>query len=364
MTFEGDSLILARYSEVALKSPYVRREWERAIIRDIKEKCGVGAFAKMGRIFVEDCNEECLKKVFGIVSFSPCVEISLEELPEKVLEFALNRIQGKKFVLRVKRSGNHPFTSQDIARELGAELLKHSQSSSVDLKNPDIEIFVEIRDEKCYLYDRIIPGLGGLPRGVSGKLVSLFSGGIDSPVASFLVMKRGCEVIPLYVKNGYTHDDSLQRAQEVAEILKEYQPDFELRIVDISERFTRLLQKAKELNAERYTCIFCKRLMYREAERLAKEEGALGIVTGESIGQVASQTLENLLAITSSCTLPVYRPLIGLDKIEIERIARSIGTFEASSRSVKSCEAVPKKPTTKAKIEKILEVERASGELS
>jgi len=356
-------LILARYSEVALKSPYVRREWERAIIRDIREKCGVKASVRAGRIFVEDCDPECLKRVFGIVSFSPCIEVPLEELRERVIEFASERIRNRSFALRVRRTGNHPFTSQDVARELGAELLKRVPSS-VDLENPDVEIFIEIRDDRCYIYDQIISGIGGIPRGVSGKLVSLFSGGIDSPVATFMMMKRGCEITPLYVMNGFTHEDSLKRAMEVAEILRKYQPDFELRISDLSERFRRVLRVAKDMNLERYACIFCKRLMYREAERVAREEGALGIVTGESIGQVASQTLDNLLVISSSCSLPVYRPLIGMDKVEIEKIAREIGTFEVSSRAVRPCEAVPKKPTTRAKLEKVIEVERASGELS
>ncbi|MDI3502957.1 MAG: tRNA uracil 4-sulfurtransferase, partial [Archaeoglobi archaeon] len=251
----------------------------------------------------------------------------------------------------------------DVARELGAELLRRIPDSSVNLEEPDVEIFIEIRDDKCYIYDEIIPGIGGLPRGVSGKLVSLFSGGIDSPVAAFLMMKRGCEIIPLYIKNGFSGDESLKRAKEVAEILRSYQPDFELLVSDVSERFRKLLKYASERGVERYACVLCKRLMYREAERIARECGALGIVTGESIGQVASQTLDNLLVISSATSLPVYRPLIGMDKIEIERIAREIGTFELSSRSTEPCRAVPKKPATKSRIDRIIEIERALGEL-
>ncbi|MBC7115180.1 MAG: tRNA 4-thiouridine(8) synthase ThiI [Archaeoglobi archaeon] len=362
MRSEGESLIIARYSEVALKSPYVRREWERALIRDIREKCGAEARIKAGRIFIRGAKPECLRRVFGIVSFSPCIETALEELKDRILEFSAERIRGKSFALRVKRTGNHPFTSLDVARELGAELLRRVPGSSVNLDEPDVEIFIEIRDDKCYIYDEIIPGIGGLPRGVSGKLVSLFSGGIDSPVATFLMMKRGCEIIPLYIKNGFTGEDSLERAREVAEILKSYQPDFELIVSDVSERFRELLKSASERGAEKYACVLCKRLMYREAERIAREFGALGIVTGESIGQVASQTLDNLLVISSATSLPVYRPLIGMDKIEIERIAREIGTFEISSKSTEPCRAVPRKPATRSRIERILEIERAAGE--
>jgi len=359
MAFRDDLVIIARYSEVALKSPYVRREWERALKRDIKEKCkNAEVQIKSGRIFIRGAEPECLRKVFGIVSFSPCIETTLKELKERVVEFSAKKIRGGSFALRVRRVGSHPFTSLDIARELGAELLRRFPESSVNLDKPEAEIFIEIRDDRCYIYDEIIPGVGGLPRGVSGRLVSLFSGGIDSPVATFLMMKRGCEIIPLYIKNGFSGEDSLKRAEEVAEILKSYQPDFELLVSDISEKFRELLKCAAERGLERYTCVLCKRLMYREAERVAREHDALGIVTGESIGQVASQTLENLLTISSATSLPVYRPLIGMDKIEIERIAREIGTLEVSSKSTEPCKAVPRKPATRSRIERILEIER------
>ncbi len=355
-------MFLVRYSEIFLKSEPVRRRWENALISNIREVLpGCRVRRERGRIWLEGVvDPEKLKKVFGVVSFSTCEYCTLEELNSFILPFC-NKIGLHKaitFAIRVKRVGSHEFTSQQKAAELGYLILNEFQVLKVNLECPEKEIFVEIRDKDCYLFDHMINGAGGIPLGVEGKVVALFSGGIDSPVAAWLMMKRGCKIIPIYFDIAPFSDGSiLHRAKRVADILKGYQPDFEIRVVKDT-----FLERAKEVltreGVENYTCILCKRHMYRVAERIAKEEGAKGIVTGESLGQVASQTLDNLLVLDDACSLPVYRPLIGFDKVEIERIAKEIGTFEASILPASSCSAVPKKPATKAKLEKVLDVER------
>lgn len=355
-------MYLVRYSEIFLKSEPVRRRWENALIANIREvlpECRVRR--ERGRIWLEGAvDPEKLKKVFGVVSFSDCKYCTLENLNSFSLDFCdeIGIDKSRTFAVRVKRVGVHDFTSQQKAAELGDLILNKFKYLKVDLESPEKKIFVEIRNEDCYLFDAVVKGVGGIPLGVEGKLVALFSGGIDSPVAAWFMMKRGCKIIPLYFDIAPFSDESmLNRAKRVANVLKEYQPDFEIEVVKDT-----FLERAKEalkrMRIENYTCILCKRHMYRVAECIAKEEGAKGIVTGESLGQVASQTLDNLLVLDDACSLPVYRPLIGFDKVEIERIAREIGTFDASIRPASSCSAVPKKPVTKAKLEKVLDVER------
>ncbi|MBA5941928.1 MAG: tRNA 4-thiouridine(8) synthase ThiI [Methanophagales archaeon] len=358
-------LYLLRYSEIFLKSEAVRRRWENALIFNIRNalpECRVKR--ERGRIWLDGVsNPDKLKRLFGIISFSKCKYCMLKDLNSFVLDFcdeiAIER--ARTFAVRVKRVGTHEFTSPQKVAELGSLVLNKFKDFNlkVDLKSPEKTLFVEIRNEDCYLFDDVVKGAGGIPLGVEGKLLALFSGGIDSPVAAWFMMKRGCRVIPIYFDNTpFSDESSLRRAKRVAEILKEYQPDFEIRVEDGGNFLIRAKEVLRKDGIENYTCILCKRQMYRVAERIAKEEGAKGIVTGEAIGQVASQTLDNLLVLDEACSLPVYRPLIGLDKIEIERIAKEIGTFEASIFPASSCSAVPDKPTTKAKLDKVLEAEK------
>ncbi len=356
-------LYLVRYSEIFLKSEWVRKRWEDRLIKNIRRVLDCRIRRERGRIWVitEDPKaKEKLKKIFGIVSFSECHHCRLEELDRFVVEFCrmIGIEKAKTFAVRVKRVGTHDFTSQQKAAELGAVILRNFPHLKVDLDNPEVTIYVEIRGEDCYLFSEIVRGVGGIPLGVEGRLVSLFSGGIDSPVATWMMMKRGCEVIPVYFDcKPFTDDSTLRRAKAVAEVLREYDPDFELRIVEHGVFLRRLKELLREMKLEGYTCVLCKRRMLRVAEEIAREEGAKGIVTGDSLGQVASQTLDNLAVIDEVCKLPVYRPLIGFDKLEVEEIARKIGTFEASTMQAKECGAVPKKPTTRAKLERVLEIE-------
>ncbi len=356
-------LYLVRYGEIFLKSEWVRRRWERRLIQNIKKVINCKIRRERGRIWVitdDPKAKEKLRRIFGIVSFSECDHCKLGELDNFILDFCRRELgKAKTFAVRVKRVGIHDFTSQQKASELGSLILKHFPHLKVDLDEPEFTLYVEIRGEDCYLFTKVEEGAGGIPIGVEGKLVSLFSGGIDSPVATWMMMKRGCEVISIYFDcTPFTDETTLSRAKIVAAVLREYWPDFELRIIDHGSFLRKVKDLLKEKRLEGYTCILCKRRMLRVAEDIAREVGAKGIVTGDSLGQVASQTLDNLMVIDDVCSLPIYRPLIGMDKVEVERLARKIGTFEASTRRVKDCSAVPKKPTTKARLEVVEEIEK------
>jgi tRNA uracil 4-sulfurtransferase len=354
-------MYLVRYSEIALKSEPVRRRWEDILITNIqKVQPGVKVSKERGRIWLEGpVDPEKLRKVFGIVSFSEVDHCRLEELDSSILDFCerTGLDKAKTFALRLRRVGNHPFKSREMTIRLADLILARFTDLGVDLEAPQATVFVEIRDDDVYLYRNAIKGPGGIPLGVEGRLVALFSGGIDSPVASWMMMKRGCRIIPVYADlESFSSPGALARAQAVIEALRAYQPDLELRVVkdDFLKRAKDVLKKE---DLENYTCIICKRRMYRLAESVAREVDAKGIVTGESLGQVASQTLDNLFVLDSCASMPVYRPLIGFDKVEAEKIAREIGTYGPSILPAEGCKAVPHKPATKARLEKVLKIE-------
>src|SRR5512136_2938490 len=247
-TAEGFAeMYLIRYSEIALKSPPVRRRWEDVLVSNLQKaqpECKVRK--SWGRIWLEgDVDPEKLKKVFGIVSFSKCEHCRLQDLSSFILRYcdATGMEKAKSFALRLRRVGNHAFTSQEKTIELADMILERFRHLKVDLDNPDATVYVEIRDNDCYLYRNVIKGSGGLPLGVEGKLVALFSGGIDSPVAAWMMMKRGCKIIPVYADlDSFSSPSGLQRAQAVVNVLKAYQPDLELMI--IKDNF---LKRSKEV---------------------------------------------------------------------------------------------------------------------
>lgn len=352
---------MIRYSEIFLKSDPVRRQWENILLQNILAVLpGCTGWTERGRLWIEgEVDSLVLKRVFGIVSFSRVDIHPLEELHYVIVPFAQKHdlAHAKSFAIRVKRVGKHDFNSQEKAAELGSIVFEAFPHLKVNLKDPDKELFVHIHNDTCYLYDTVEKGAGGIPLGVEGTLVGLVSGGIDSPVAMYLMMKRGCKILPIYVHlHGYLDDASLERTRAVIEILRKYQPDLDLLVVDDN-----YLTSAKQLlvtkHLDKLTCVFCKRRMYRIAEKIACDRDAKGIVTGESLGQVASQTLDNLLVLSEATTLPMYRPLIGFDKEEILKIAREIGTFKSSTIKTGGCGAVPKPPATKAKLDLVKKLE-------
>jgi thiamine biosynthesis protein ThiI len=358
---EMSSLWMLRYGEIFLKSPPVRDRWEKTLINNIKEQFPDSRiWRERGRIWLTgEIVPEKLSRIFGLVSFSECTQCSYDELPEVSLDYCRKAglDNAKTFAFRVKRVGNHTLSSQQIAEKLGAMTLDIFPHLQVNLGSPEKEIFIEIREDRCYLFNHVYRGAGGLPLGVEGKLVALVSGGIDSPVASWMMMKRGCRIIPLYVSlEGFLDAATLERTEAVVEALRAYQPDLELVVVRDG-----YLSAAKDIllkeGQERHTCLLCKRRMYRIAAEVARITGAKGFVTGESLGQVASQTLDNQVVLTEAASIPVYRPLIAYDKEETVSLAKKIGTYELSILPTGGCGAVPKKPATKAKLEDVRAME-------
>ncbi|WGI18148.1 tRNA uracil 4-sulfurtransferase ThiI [Methanonatronarchaeum sp. AMET-Sl] len=359
-------LILIRYGEIALKSSYVRRQLieklKSHIIKSLKQN-GISEYklrSPRGRIFLETDNIqeslEALSYVSGIVSYSPCITVPTDI--DKIIETSINigekHLKDKvSFAVNARRIGDHNFTSQDLENTVGNHLRK-KYNSTVDLDNPDFTVNIEVRNETTYIFIDTYRGLGGLPYGVQGKVVSLFSGGIDSPVATSLMIKRGCEPIALYIDKGrYGDKRENKRAVKVAKKLSRYTPNG-IKYIQID--FEDIYNEIKN-NAGKKTCIICKRAMYKAAEKISKKTKAKGIVTGESIGQVASQTLDNLMTLDESTKLPVYRPLTGFDKTQTQQISIRLGLYKESKKDVGDCPILPNKVSTISNINEIKKLE-------
>lgn len=367
-----EPVILVSTSEIILKSRYVRGSLHRSLLRHLSWKLKRSGFdgfrvgIDLGRIVVSGLNDiravEACSAVFGVAAAMGAVQLPSEppRLVKRVTEYAEKRIsKGGRFAVRAHVVGSYPLSSRDLERQVGAAILASlgRDNVSVDLENPTKTIFVEVRDGKMYLYDRRIEGCGGLPYGSQGRLVGLLSGGIDSPAASWLMMKRGSHVIPVFMNMApYTGTDFEQKATDVARGLREFAPITRYRMIVVP--FSKIMEAVSTVEKTRYGCVLCKRMMYRVACSIAQGQRASGIVTGESLGQVASQTLLNLLAIDEAARLPVFRPLIGLDKMEIQALAQRIGTYNISIRRVAGCPFAPARPATSASLQDIMAIER------
>lgn len=362
-------LIIARYGEIGLKSPKIRSKFERRLIKNIKASIDAEVDRNQGRIYIypEEFDDAIskLNKIFGIVSYSPAVmtNTTYEDISETLSTYTDYLIDENlmnsttRFAIRCRRVGKHEFSSQELAAFCGGVVVR-KLNCPVDLTNPEFTIYVEVREDETYIFHEKIKGPGGLPIGTQGKVVSLLSSGIDSPVATYLMMKRGCEVVALNFDNDpYTTEKATEFFEELVEQLKTYASGstIETKIVKYGE----YLEKCKTDAPDKMTCILCKSGMFKIAEKFAEEIGALAIVDGSSVGQVASQTLPNILATRSGVTMPILSPVIGLDKREIEDIAKKIGTFEISKKDDGGCSAVPKYPETRADLERVLEAQIA-----
>lgn len=355
MTKKG---ILIRYSEIFLKSPPVFRRFENILIRNIKTVLKGKEFelkSERGRIFLYSQDPERLAKklkyVFGIYSWSP-VYILETTSPKEIKKFVSQTFEkqikkDQTFALRVKVAGKKDYRQQQLAEIVGEGIER-----KVDLTSPDKEIFIEVREDKTYVFDKVVRGLGGMPVGTSGKVLSLISGGIDSPVASWLMMKRGCLVdylhffsFPLVSKKSYFKTKTLVR------VLNKYQGRSKIYFVPFAP-----IQTWLKINIPpKYLVIFYRKFMLKIAQEIALKEGARALVTGDSLGQVASQTLENLRVISEGISLPILRPLICFDKEEIVNLAKEIGTYETSIEPQEDCCTLftPRHPATRAKLGKI-----------
>ncbi len=359
--------ILVRYGEIGLKSDRTRGRHERILVDNIKAMLEFNdkEFSIIrrdwGRVFIHTSDEsiaDVIANVFGVVSTSPVITTKpdLQSMARVAAELGEAIIRtGESFAIRARKAGVHDFSTRDIGVACGDAVYDRvkAMAPKIDLSAPNREIFVEARSDKAYIYTKIVKGTGGLPIGTQGKMIALVSGGIDSPVAAWLMMKRGCEIIPLYYNNEPFSDEEMRNnASKYIDILQRWAPNFPMRFYEIPHGGN--LLAIQENCDKKFTCILCKRMMYRIAVEIAKKEGAHGIITGSSLGQVASQTSANMLAELCGIDFPIYHPLIGADKSEITTLARRIGTFDAYTSAKKSCTAVPKYPATFAKIDDVL----------
>jgi tRNA uracil 4-sulfurtransferase len=364
------NVVLVRYGELALKSSGIRDWYEKLLMKNIAAMLNSRGIQysqirrEWGRIFIETANShaaaEAAADVFGVVSTSPALtsEPSLEKAASVCAALAPGIIRdGESFAIRARRSGNHPFSSADIGKTCGDAVWSSLETEGihprVNLSSPDKEIFVEMRQKLAYVYLETFKGVGGLPLGTQGNMVVLISGGLDSPVAAWLMMKRGVMITPVFCNNTpYAQSAARERAFDCIRQLQKWAPGHQLRTYEIPHGSN--LQSFIEICNRKNTCLLCKRMMYREAYEVMKKENASGIITGSSLGQVASQTAANMHAEIYQLAIPIYHPLIAFDKTEIMDIARKIGTYDISNRSAGSCTAVPERPEIGANYDLIM----------
>ena len=373
--------IIVKYGEIGIKGKN-RYIFENKLIKNIKNMLKpidkFNVYKEYGRVYVDlgdyEYDEVCeeVKKVFGVVGVCPAVKVlrnneeDVEAAYQKLKETALlvleEKIEAGAKTFKVEsRRGDKSFrlTSQDMSIDIGGYLLSNvGDKIKVDINKPEAKIKCELRENNVVVYSDTVPGYGGLPIGTNGKAMSLLSGGIDSPVATWMVAKRGMEVEAVHFHTyPFTSEKSQEKVKDLARILAKYCGKVRLHKVNILE-----IQKAVGLNCrDEEMTIISRRFMMRIAQKLAEQRNCDALITGESIGQVASQTIQGLTCTNASVSLPVFRPLIAMDKTEIIEIAKKVDTFETSIIPEEDCCSVfaPKKPVTKPKLERIEDSEKA-----
>ena len=359
---------LLKYGEIGIKGKN-RYLFEDALVRQVRYalKDVDGNFdvhKSQARIYV-DCEGdydyedtvEHLKRVFGLVGICPVVRMEdkgFEELKKDVVAYMAEMYPDRNFTFKVesrRARKSYPKNSMEISRDLGEAILYAFPEIKVDVHHPDVLVNVEVRNE-IYVYSEIIPGAGGMPVGTNGNAMLLLSGGIDSPVAGYMVSKRGVGLEATYFHAPpYTSERAKQKVVDLAKIVARYSGPIKLHVVNFTDIQLYIYEKCPH---EELTIIM-RRYMMRIAEQIAKETECLGLITGESIGQVASQTMNSLIATNEVCELPVYRPLIGFDKQEIVEVSEKIGTYETSILPYEDCCTifVAKHPVTKPNVKVI-----------
>jgi thiamine biosynthesis protein ThiI len=355
-----EQMVLVRLaSELTLKAPRTRSQFMRRLLGNMRDAFvthGAGARirSEWGRVYVrtDSAAAPVLSRVFGLSSYSMVDAVVPADLPtivERGYQVFGELVRGKRFAVRAHRAGTHDFTSKDVERALGARLFE--LSAGVDLTRPEVVASVEVRNQNAYLFSARQPAGGGLPVGVEGKALSLISGGFDSAVSSWLMLKRGIALDYLFCNLG---GDAYERAVvQVTKVLADewsYGSQPRLYVVDFDEP----LRELRAHTRENYWQLILKRLMYRTASQVAQTIGADAIITGEAVGQVSSQTLANLRAIDSAASVPVFRPLLGFDKEEIIARARHIGTAALSEQVKEYCAIAPGHPVTAARQDRVL----------
>ncbi len=365
-----DKVLSVSLGEIALKG-LNRKYFEDQLIKHMRRAIKGLSFEKIykeqGKIYIEAGEEDFpqminrLRKVFGLVYISPCIRVGkdVEDIEKAALEAMKLKVKKDKiktFKVDTNRADkNFPIKSPDFSRQMGGVILKAFNDLSVDVHTPDTLLYIDIK-QNVYIYTDKIKGHGGMPVGTNGKGLLLLSGGIDSPVAGFLMAKRGVEISAVhYHSYPFTSERAEEKVKDLASILARYTGKIKMYSVNI-------LEIQKEINAkcpEKEMTILSRRFMMRIAERIAEKEKLNALITGESLGQVASQTIEGISVTNSAVKLPVFRPLVGLDKVDIIEIARDIETLETSTLPFEDCCTVflPKHPVTKPKLDDIINSE-------
>ncbi len=363
------STFLLKYGEIGIKGKN-RYLFEDALVRQVKRALSkvdgeFKVYKSQARIYV-DCEGEYdyedtvehLKRVFGLVGICPVVRLKdegFEELKKDVVSYMDEIYPEKKLTFKVetrRAKKSYPKNSMEISRDLGEAVLYAFPDIRVDVHHPDVMLNVEVRTDGIYVYSQVIPGAGGMPVGTNGKAMLLLSGGIDSPVAGYMIAKRGVELEAVYFHAPpYTSERAKQKVVDLAEIVSRYAGPIKLHVVN----FTDIQMYIYDQCPHDELTIIMRRYMMRIAEHFAGKSKCLGLITGESIGQVASQTMQSLAATNDVCQMPVYRPLIGFDKRDIVETAEKIGTFETSIQPYEDCCTifVAKHPVTKPDVEVI-----------
>lgn len=363
-------IILCKYGEIALKG-LNKSSFEGMMTKSVKyrlKKLGeFNIFRSQSTLYVEPLDEDIdvdevvdrLSKVFGIVKLCRCgvYEKDMDTILRKGPEYLAEQLESARtFKVEAKRSDKRfPMKSPEICAEMGGAVLDKFPHLKVDVHNPDVTVVVEIREEKAFVHAGQQDGAGGLPVGSSGKAMLLLSGGIDSPVAGYMIARRGAKVSAIHFEAPpYTSDRARMKVEKLAKIISAYCGEIDFYCVP----FTKIQELLRDNCPEEFFTILMRRLMMEIAQRICEREGIQALVTGESLGQVASQTMYAMVCTDAVCRLPVFRPCIGLDKSEIVETARKIDTFDTSILPYEDCCTVftPKHPRTKPKL---AEVEKA-----
>ena len=366
------NVFIVRAGEANLKGqnkPYFERMLVERIKKLMRRFDGVEVKRQEGLIFVradktipeEDIIRQ-IHKVFGVASVSPAVEVDTDmgAIGDAAVDYMMKLIEEKgirTFKVEAKRADkSFPVTSPEIAKKIGARILKGCKVLKVDVHDPDVYLFVNVRHKKSYIYQQKIKGFGGLPLGTNGKGMVLLSGGIDSPVATFMMARRGMAIEAVHFHSyPYTSERAQKKVEELASILAVYCSRFKLHVINLLPIQEQIVMNCREEE----TTILVRRFMMRIAQELALKNGCDMLITGESLGQVASQTSDSLVVTNAVCRIPVMRPLIAMDKTEIIEIARDIETYETSILPYEDCCTVflPKHPLTRPKLARIEESE-------
>ncbi len=360
-------ILLCKYGEIVLKG-LNKSYFEKTLLRTLKDRlAGCGNFdvrAMQSTVYIEAMDEDSLiedaleraKKVFGIVAVSRAAvcEKNMEDILRLASEYLPQQLKGARtFKVEAKRSDKRfPLTSPQISAEVGGVLLSRCPRLKVDVHNPDVTVRVEVREEKAFVHAGSEKGAGGIPTGTAGRGLLLLSGGIDSPVAGYMMAKRGLIIDALHFESfPYTSEQAKEKVASLAEIMSEYAGKIRFRVISL----TAIQEALRDHCEEEYFTLLLRRCMMRLADRVAEKFGCGALITGESLGQVASQTLAAIGVTDEAAKRPIFRPCIGMDKEEIVTVARRIGTFETSILPYEDCCTVftPRHPKTQPELYKV-----------